>query len=35
MVFQNLGLGKMNEALHQQEEKALTDRAKLFKGKAQ
>ncbi|KAJ7655547.1 hypothetical protein DFH06DRAFT_992156 [Mycena polygramma] len=35
MVFQNLGLQRMNEALHQQEEKAATDRAKLFKGKAQ
>ncbi|KAJ6471459.1 hypothetical protein C8R45DRAFT_836416 [Mycena sanguinolenta] len=35
MVFQNLGLRKMNEALHQQEEKATTDRARLFKGKAQ
>lgn len=35
MVFQNMGLKKMNEALHQQEEKAVTDRAKLFKGKAQ
>ncbi|KAF8181442.1 hypothetical protein K438DRAFT_1841137, partial [Mycena galopus ATCC 62051] len=35
MVFQNLGLKRMNEALHQQEEKAVTDRAKLFKGKAQ
>ncbi|KAJ7346192.1 hypothetical protein DFH08DRAFT_701616 [Mycena albidolilacea] len=35
MVFQNMGLKKMNEALHQQEEKAATDRAKLFKGKAQ
>ncbi|KAJ7429685.1 hypothetical protein FB451DRAFT_987050, partial [Mycena latifolia] len=35
MVFQNMGLRKMNEALHQQEEKATTDRAKLFKGKAQ
>ncbi|KAF8175511.1 hypothetical protein K438DRAFT_1771121 [Mycena galopus ATCC 62051] len=31
----NLGLKRMNEALHQQEEKAVTDRAKLFKGKAQ
>ncbi|KAJ6503611.1 hypothetical protein C8R45DRAFT_818062 [Mycena sanguinolenta] len=35
MVFQNMGLKKMNEALHQQEEKATTDRAKLFKGRAQ
>ncbi|KAJ7443907.1 hypothetical protein B0H11DRAFT_1931332 [Mycena galericulata] len=35
MVFQNMGLKKMNEALHQQEEKAVTDRARLFKGKAQ
>ncbi|KAJ7209457.1 hypothetical protein C8J57DRAFT_1098537 [Mycena rebaudengoi] len=35
MVFQNLGLRKTNEALHQQEEKATTDRARLFKGKAQ
>ncbi|KAJ7765435.1 hypothetical protein DFH07DRAFT_770146 [Mycena maculata] len=35
MVFQNIGLRKMNEALHQQEEKATTDRARLFKGKAQ
>ncbi|KAF7352031.1 hypothetical protein MVEN_01165400 [Mycena venus] len=35
MVFQNMGLKKMNEALHQQEEKAATDRARLFKGKAQ
>ncbi|KAJ6619104.1 hypothetical protein B0H10DRAFT_2371271, partial [Mycena sp. CBHHK59/15] len=35
MVFQNMGLKKMNEALHQQEEKATTDCAKLFKGKAQ
>jgi hypothetical protein len=35
MVFQNLGLRKMNEALHLQEEKAATDRARLFKGKAQ
>jgi hypothetical protein len=35
MVFQNLGLKKMNQALHEQEEKAVTDRAKLFKGKAQ
>ncbi|KAJ7023182.1 hypothetical protein C8F04DRAFT_924819, partial [Mycena alexandri] len=35
MVLQNLGLKRMNEALHQQEEKAVTDRAKLFKGRAQ
>jgi hypothetical protein len=35
MVLQNMGLNKMNEALHQQEEKATTDQAKLFKGKAQ
>ncbi|KAF8210754.1 hypothetical protein K438DRAFT_1710303 [Mycena galopus ATCC 62051] len=35
MVFQNVGLKKMKEALHQQEEKAATDRARLFKGKAQ
>ncbi|KAJ7435616.1 hypothetical protein B0H11DRAFT_1937446, partial [Mycena galericulata] len=35
MVFQNMGLKKMNEALHEQEEKATTDRARLFKGKAQ
>ncbi|KAJ7461084.1 hypothetical protein FB451DRAFT_1044601, partial [Mycena latifolia] len=35
MVFQNMSLQKTNEALHQQEEKAATDRAKLFKGKAQ
>ncbi|KAJ7765488.1 hypothetical protein DFH07DRAFT_737644 [Mycena maculata] len=35
MVFQKIGLKKINEALHQQEEKAATDRAKLFKGKAQ
>ncbi|KAJ7468879.1 hypothetical protein B0H11DRAFT_1869004 [Mycena galericulata] len=35
MVLQNLGLKKMNQALHQQEEKATTDCAKLFKGKAQ
>jgi hypothetical protein len=35
MVFQNMGPKKMNEALYQQEEKAATDRAKLFKGKAQ
>ncbi|KAJ7195477.1 hypothetical protein GGX14DRAFT_377056 [Mycena pura] len=35
MVFQNVGLKKMKEALHQQEEKAVTDRARLFKGKAQ
>ncbi|KAJ6470929.1 hypothetical protein C8R45DRAFT_420987 [Mycena sanguinolenta] len=35
MVVQNMGLKKMNQALHQQEEKATTDRAKLFKGKAQ
>ncbi|KAJ7208787.1 hypothetical protein C8J57DRAFT_1151481, partial [Mycena rebaudengoi] len=35
MVFQNMGLRKTNEALHQQEEKAATDRARLFKGKAQ
>ncbi|KAF8195977.1 hypothetical protein K438DRAFT_1826825 [Mycena galopus ATCC 62051] len=35
MVFQSLGLKRMNEALHQQEEKAVTDRAKLFKGQAQ
>ncbi|KAJ7765178.1 hypothetical protein B0H16DRAFT_1310185 [Mycena metata] len=35
MVFQNLGSKRMNEALHQQEEKAATDRAKLFKGRAQ
>jgi hypothetical protein len=34
MVFQNLGLKKINEAFHE-EEKATTDRAKLFKGKAQ
>jgi hypothetical protein len=34
MVFQNLTLRKTNEALHQQEEKASTDRARLFKGKA-
>ncbi|KAJ7242241.1 hypothetical protein C8J57DRAFT_1084432 [Mycena rebaudengoi] len=34
MVFQNMGLRKTNEALHQQEEKAATDRARLFKGKA-
>ncbi|KAJ7659791.1 hypothetical protein DFH06DRAFT_1130547 [Mycena polygramma] len=35
MVFQNVGLKKMKEALHQQEEKTMTDRAHLFKGKAQ
>ncbi|KAJ7431172.1 hypothetical protein B0H11DRAFT_1832381 [Mycena galericulata] len=35
MVFQNMGLKKMNEALHEKEEKATTDRARLFKGKAQ
>jgi hypothetical protein len=35
MVFQNMGLKKMNEALHQQEEKVATDCAKTFKGKAQ
>ncbi|KAJ7723006.1 hypothetical protein DFH07DRAFT_759701 [Mycena maculata] len=35
IVFQNMGLKKMNEALHEQEEKATTDRARLFKGKAQ
>ncbi|KAJ7150677.1 hypothetical protein C8R46DRAFT_914663 [Mycena filopes] len=35
MVFQNVGLKKMKEALHQEEEKAATDRARLFKGKAQ
>ncbi|KAJ7751547.1 hypothetical protein DFH07DRAFT_745381, partial [Mycena maculata] len=35
MVFQNIGLRKMNEALHQQEETATTDWARLFKGKAQ
>ncbi|KAJ6459129.1 hypothetical protein C8R47DRAFT_994810 [Mycena vitilis] len=35
MVFQNMGLRKTNEALHQQEEKAKTDRAQLFKGRAQ
>ncbi|KAJ7458280.1 hypothetical protein B0H11DRAFT_1873243 [Mycena galericulata] len=35
MVFQNMGLKKMNEALHEQEEKATTNRARLFKGKAQ
>ncbi|KAJ6535732.1 hypothetical protein B0H19DRAFT_963687 [Mycena capillaripes] len=35
MVFQNLGLKKINEALHEKEEKATTDRARLFKGKAQ
>ncbi|KAJ7739784.1 hypothetical protein DFH07DRAFT_752048 [Mycena maculata] len=35
MVLQNMGLKKMNEALHQQDEKAATDHAKLFKGKAQ
>jgi hypothetical protein len=35
MVFQNVGLKKMKEALHQQEEKAVTDCARLFKGKAQ
>ncbi|KAJ7449377.1 hypothetical protein B0H11DRAFT_1877798 [Mycena galericulata] len=35
MVFQNMGLKKTNEALHQQEEKTKTDRARLFKGKAQ
>jgi hypothetical protein len=35
MVFQNVGLKKMKEALHQQEEKAATDCARLFKGKAQ
>ncbi|KAJ6477513.1 hypothetical protein C8R45DRAFT_833358 [Mycena sanguinolenta] len=35
MVYQNMGLRKLNETLHQQEEKAATDRARLFKGKAQ
>ncbi|KAJ7722617.1 hypothetical protein B0H16DRAFT_348353, partial [Mycena metata] len=35
MIFQNVGLKKMKEALHQQEEKAATDRARLFKGRAQ
>ncbi|KAJ7704688.1 hypothetical protein B0H16DRAFT_1828200 [Mycena metata] len=35
MIFQNMGLKKMKEALHQQEEKAATDRARLFKGRAQ
>ncbi|KAJ7618643.1 hypothetical protein FB45DRAFT_932120 [Roridomyces roridus] len=35
MVLQNMGLKKMNEALHEREEKAATDRARLFKGKAQ
>ncbi|KAJ7123908.1 hypothetical protein C8R46DRAFT_928097 [Mycena filopes] len=35
MVFQNLGLKRLNEALHQQEEKTGTDRAKLLKGRAQ
>ncbi|KAJ7776818.1 hypothetical protein DFH07DRAFT_731535 [Mycena maculata] len=35
MVYQNMGLRKMNQALFQQEEKAATDRARLFKGKAQ
>ncbi|KAF8177506.1 hypothetical protein K438DRAFT_1939026, partial [Mycena galopus ATCC 62051] len=33
MVFQNVGLKKMKEALHQQ--KAATDYARLFKGKTQ
>jgi hypothetical protein len=35
MVYQNVGLRETNEALHQQEEKAATDRVRLFKGKAQ
>ncbi|KAJ6453622.1 hypothetical protein C8R47DRAFT_1083368 [Mycena vitilis] len=35
MVLQNVGLKKMKEVLHQQEEKAVTDRAQLFKGRAQ
>ncbi|KAJ7301742.1 hypothetical protein DFH08DRAFT_827282 [Mycena albidolilacea] len=35
MVFQNMGLKRMNEALYQKEEKGMADRAKLFKGKAQ
>ncbi|KAJ7318526.1 hypothetical protein DFH08DRAFT_1036288 [Mycena albidolilacea] len=35
MVFQNMGLKRMNEALYQKEEKGTADRAKLFKGKAQ
>jgi hypothetical protein len=35
MVFQNMGLKKTNEALHQQEEKTRTDRARLFRGRAQ
>ncbi|KAJ7707108.1 hypothetical protein B0H14DRAFT_3643855 [Mycena olivaceomarginata] len=35
MVYQNMVLRKTNEALHQQEEKSATDRARLFKGKAQ
>ncbi|KAJ7889277.1 hypothetical protein B0H14DRAFT_3855760 [Mycena olivaceomarginata] len=35
MVNQNMVLRKTNEALHQQEEKSATDRARLFKGKAQ
>jgi predicted aminopeptidase len=35
LVVQNLGLKKMNDALHEQEGKGVTDRAKLFKGKAQ
>jgi hypothetical protein len=35
LVVQNLGLKKMNDALHKQEGKGVTDHAKLFKGKAQ
>jgi hypothetical protein len=35
MVFQNMGLKRMNEVLYQKEEKGMADRAKLFKGKAQ
>jgi hypothetical protein len=37
MVFQNMGLKRMNEVLYQKdsEEKGMADRAKLFKGRAQ
>ncbi|CAK5270739.1 unnamed protein product [Mycena citricolor] len=35
MVLQNITLKKTNEALHQQEERATNERARLFKGQAQ
>jgi hypothetical protein len=35
MVFQNMGLKRMNKVVYQKEEKGTADHAKLFKGKTQ